>query len=204
MEAIALAQTNQDRANIVIAQSPESEIPSPYEQAKADLPEDLYVLYRIVDRIVRSNNIDTRYWRVTIVPDYSTQLYASSAYVITLDESLLDLMGGDVSALSFVIAHEMAHHVHNHLDRVAELFITGSEHISEADNQEEAEQRMEKWEERMQALVHTLELEADKTAYQYVARAGLEPEGCVQALNILTELPGASHEVRPTSAGQSH
>ena len=131
---------------------------------------------------------------MTIVPDYSTQVYASSAYVITLDESLFDLMGGDVSALSFVIAHEMAHHVHNHLDRIAELTITGFEHISESDNQAEAEQRMKEWQEQMQALVHTLELEADRTAYEYVAHAGFETEGCLQALNTLTELPGASHE----------
>ncbi len=31
---------------------------SPYEKAKAELPEDFYVLYRIIDRIARANRLN--------------------------------------------------------------------------------------------------------------------------------------------------
>lgn len=34
-----------------------------YEQAKQELPHDLYALYRIVDRIARANGLDEKPWR---------------------------------------------------------------------------------------------------------------------------------------------
>ncbi|NEO14771.1 MAG: M48 family metalloprotease [Moorea sp. SIO4G2] len=190
MQTAAAAQTDQTAPDISLKQPLGYQLPTAYEKAKAELPQDLYVIYRIVDRIVRTNDIDTRFWRVRIVPEYSTKAYAHSAYVITLDKSLLDLMAGDVSALAFVIAHEMAHHSHGHISELIESAHEASIDVSSADNQQEAQKRLREWQERIQKLSHNLELEADRIAYQYLARAGFDPEGSVRGLNTLAELPG--------------
>ncbi|NEO49964.1 MAG: hypothetical protein F6K55_40115, partial [Moorea sp. SIO4A3] len=68
MQTAAAAQTDQTAPDISLKQPLGYQLPTAYEKAKAELPQDLYVIYRIVDRIVRTNDIDTRFWRVRIVP----------------------------------------------------------------------------------------------------------------------------------------
>lgn len=59
---------------------------------------------------------------------------------------------------------------------------------------EKAEKLRKEWSE----LSHRHEFEADKLGYQYMVRAGFQPEGCLTVMNVLNRLPG-SH-----TPGDSH
>ncbi|OUL20157.1 peptidase M48 [Nostoc sp. RF31YmG] len=86
-----------------------------YEQAKKQLPEDFYALYRVVDRIARANEFDTRPWRIVAIPKYDVNAFATDVNLIAVYDGILDQLAGDSSALACVVAHEMGHHVKRHL-----------------------------------------------------------------------------------------
>ncbi len=86
-----------------------------YDQAKKDLKEDVYVIYRITERIARANNIDQTPWRLVAVDEYNVNAYASEINKISLYTGLLDQLGGDSSAIACVVGHEMAHHTKRHI-----------------------------------------------------------------------------------------
>ncbi|AFY57123.1 Zn-dependent protease with chaperone function [Rivularia sp. PCC 7116] len=85
-----------------------------YQNAKTQLPPDFYALYRIVDRLARANEYDTRPWQVVRVAKYDTQAFAKNANLIAIYNGALEQLGGDASALGCMIAHEMAHHKQRH------------------------------------------------------------------------------------------
>lgn len=85
-----------------------------YKQAKADLPEDWYVIYRVVDRMARANDLDNGTWRVAVVPEYDINAFATENNLIAVYAGLLDQLGGDASAIACVVGHEMGHHVKRH------------------------------------------------------------------------------------------
>ncbi len=91
-----------------------SESNSIYQDAKTQLPPDFYALYRIVDRIARANEYDTRPWQVVRVAKYDTQAFAKNANLIPIYNGALEQLGGDASALACMISHEMAHHKQRH------------------------------------------------------------------------------------------
>ena len=86
-----------------------------YKKAKEELPEDIYVIYRIVDRIARANGLDNNPWRVGIVPSYNINAFATEVNLIALYNGLLDQLAGDSSAIACVIGHEMGHHTERHI-----------------------------------------------------------------------------------------
>ena len=86
-----------------------------YQKAKRELPEDVYVIYRIVDRLARANGIDDHPWRIGVVQEYHINAFATQANLVALYDGLLDTVGGDTSAIACVVAHEMAHHTKRHL-----------------------------------------------------------------------------------------
>ncbi len=86
-----------------------------YQQAKKQLPEDFYTLYRIVDRIARANKFDTRPWRVVAISQYGVNAFATDVNLIAVYDGILDQLAGDSSALACVVAHEMGHHVKRHI-----------------------------------------------------------------------------------------
>ncbi|MBD2354003.1 M48 family metalloprotease [Tolypothrix sp. FACHB-123] len=94
---------------------PASTSTSIYEQAKKQLPEDFYALYRVVDRIARANELDNRPWRIMAVPKYDVNAFATDVNLIAVFDGILDQLAGDSSALACVVAHEMGHHVKRHL-----------------------------------------------------------------------------------------
>lgn len=85
-----------------------------YQNAKTQLPPDFYALYRIVDRLARANEYDTRPWQVVRVAKYDTQAFAKNANLIAIYNGALEQLGGDASALACMISHEMAHHKQRH------------------------------------------------------------------------------------------
>ncbi|OUL37370.1 peptidase M48 [Nostoc sp. T09] len=86
-----------------------------YEQAKKQLPEDFYALYRVVDRIARANEFDNRPWRIVAIPKYNVNAFATDVNLIAVYDGILDQLAGDSSALACVVAHEMGHHAKRHI-----------------------------------------------------------------------------------------
>jgi predicted Zn-dependent protease len=86
-----------------------------YDRAKQELSEDLYVVYRLVERIARANKLDESNWRVIISPEYELNAFATDVNLIAVYNGLLDRVSGDSSALACVISHEMAHHAKRHV-----------------------------------------------------------------------------------------
>lgn len=86
-----------------------------YQQAQEDLPEDFYVIYRIVDRIARANGIDDNPWRVMVVDEYNINAFATDVNLIAMYTGILDQLAGDPSAVACVVGHEMAHHMKRHI-----------------------------------------------------------------------------------------
>jgi beta-barrel assembly-enhancing protease len=86
-----------------------------YDRAKTEMSTDLYVVYRIVDRIVRANKLDESNWRVRIESQYELNAFAADVNLIAVYNGLLDRVGGDASALACVIGHEIAHHTKRHV-----------------------------------------------------------------------------------------
>lgn len=95
--------------------NPQPKTETIYEKAKKELPEDVYVVYRIVDRLARANGIDDHPWRIGIVQEYNVNAFATEANLVAIYIGLLDMLGGDTSAIACVIAHEMGHHTKRHL-----------------------------------------------------------------------------------------
>ncbi|MEA5594916.1 M48 family metalloprotease [Rivularia sp. UHCC 0363] len=91
-----------------------SETNSIYQNAKTQLPPDFYALYRIVDRIARANEYDTRPWQIVRVAKYDTQAFTQNSNLIPIYNGVLEQLGGDTSALACIISHEMVHHKQRH------------------------------------------------------------------------------------------
>lgn len=85
-----------------------------YQAAKTQLPPDFYALYRIVDRLSRANEYDSRPWQIVRTAKYDTQAFAKNANLIPIYNGVLEQLGGDASALACMISHEMAHHKQRH------------------------------------------------------------------------------------------
>ena len=81
-----------------------------YQKAKEELPDDLYALYRIVERIARVNELDEKPWRILIVPEYNINAFATEVNLIAFYNGILDQLAGDASAIACIVAHEMGHH----------------------------------------------------------------------------------------------
>lgn len=88
---------------------------SNYEQARKQLPEDFYALYRVIDRIARANELDNRPWRVVTIAKYDVNAFATDVNLIAIYDGILDQLAGDSSALACVVAHEMGHHAKRHI-----------------------------------------------------------------------------------------
>jgi predicted Zn-dependent protease len=85
-----------------------------YQQAKKNLPEDWYVLYRIIDRIARANALDKTPWRLNVSQEYQINAYAGELNLIMVYSGILDQLTDSSSAVACVIGHEMAHHMKRH------------------------------------------------------------------------------------------
>ncbi len=85
-----------------------------YQRAKEELPEDLYGLYRIIDRIARANQYDNRSWLMGVVQQYNVNAFGDESNLIPIYHGLFEQLTSDSSALACVIAHEMGHHIKNH------------------------------------------------------------------------------------------
>lgn len=61
-----------------------------YQQAKKDLPNNMYVLYRVIDRLSRANELDQKPWRIALVPKYQLNAFATEANLVAVYTGILD------------------------------------------------------------------------------------------------------------------
>lgn len=241
-----------------------------YNQAREELREltgndNYYLLYRIVERVSRANQLDSRPWRVAIVPEYDINAFATDVNLVAFFTGLIEQIYGDPDAIACVVGHEMAHHTEQHIalstaqremrlrelrqeaiDEVAAEEEDLSEDLQEmaagewvasgvgtlADRvlstgglggmvgrviggqiQRNRQRRLEAAAERVQQIYaekeaqflaeetersHNHEFEADEVGYQYVVRAGFDPQGCITVMEALNRIPGSQ------TAGISH
>lgn len=245
-----------------------------YARARAELPEDYYTLYRIVERISRANSLNSRPWRVVISPEYDINAFATDVNLLAFYNGLLDQIDGDPNALACVVGHEMAHHTEEHIalaeaDREMRLQTLREEALAEVTAEEEdleddlrqmgvgewvsgnagritsiagrqaggigglvggiiggqirrdRQRRLEAAVERVNTIYeakeaqflaeeternHSHEFEADQVGYQYMVRAGFDPQGCNTMLGALNRIPGsqrdsATHPAIPSRIG---
>ena len=107
--AAPISSNEVGQQNVLLAQA------SIYQTARQELPEDWYLLYRIVDRIARANQLDDLPWRLVVMPEYDLNAFATQNNLIAVYEGLIDQVAGDSAAIACVVGHEMAHHTARHV-----------------------------------------------------------------------------------------
>lgn len=85
-----------------------------YATAKKALPSDYYILYRIVDKLARANNIASGSWRVRISEQYALNGFADEANLIIVPRPAMSQLSGDADALACMVGREISHHVRKH------------------------------------------------------------------------------------------
>lgn len=85
-----------------------------FSKAKSELPTDYYVLYRIIDKLSRANNIAQGSWRVKISDQYALNGFAEQANLIVVPRTALNQLSGDADALACMVGREISHHVRKH------------------------------------------------------------------------------------------
>jgi beta-barrel assembly-enhancing protease len=254
-------------AELQLAQATPATASEFFKQAETRLKNypDYYTLYRVVERLARSNRLDGSPWRVGISTKYDINAFATQVNLIVFYNGMLDMLSGDNDAIACVVGHEMAHHTQNHIpvgeaqrqkivqqlrsEAIEEVAAeqedlrndlrglkTGSWVAGQATSLgglvrggrgvtgllggliggaiegkrqrrlEQATKRIEQISAEKEAKVrkewsdlsHRHEFEADKLGYQYMVRAGFNPEGCLTVMNLLNRLPGSQ------TPGESH
>lgn len=88
---------------------------STYRTAEQELPQDYYVLYRVVDRLARANGLDNYAWRVAITSQYDDSAFATEVNRINIYNGVIDQLYGDLDGLACAVGHEMAHNTQRQL-----------------------------------------------------------------------------------------
>ncbi len=96
----------------------DSEEEKEYKEMQNSWAQGYYMFYKIADKIIRANNLDTQNWRFEIrnKPD-EINAYANAANHVVLYSSITDSFYDNEDALAFVIGHEMAHHILGHIQK---------------------------------------------------------------------------------------
>ena len=88
---------------------------------ESTIGQDYYVIYRVVERLARSNGLDEQPWRVRVSSAQNVNAFASELNMLTFEGGLLEQVSGDHGALACVVGHEMAHHTKNHIPQMVEM-----------------------------------------------------------------------------------
>lgn len=84
--------------------------------------EDFYAVYKVAEKLIRANKLDYINWRIVI--DTKKEFNADVTYLncLTLNTGLIDTFKGNEDALAFVVAHEIAHSMLGHTERLSEIY----------------------------------------------------------------------------------
>ena len=96
------------------------------------LSNEQYHLYKILDKIIRANNLQYQNWRIGIISDSSNlNAQASAPNLIIIDSGLYDSIYQNDDAIAFIISHEIAHILLGH----HQLILEYNYQIEQAENQ---------------------------------------------------------------------
>ena len=85
-----------------------------YASAKKRIPPNYYILYRVVEKLARANNISSGTWTVKISNEYELNSFADQPNLIVVPTSAMDQLHGDLDALACMVGREISHHVRKH------------------------------------------------------------------------------------------
>jgi hypothetical protein len=85
-----------------------------FAKAKKELSSDNYLLYRIVEKISRSNGLANYSWRVRIRDQYALNGFADETNLIVVPKPAMDQLAGDIDAVACLVSREISHHVRKH------------------------------------------------------------------------------------------
>ncbi len=166
------------------------------KELKSSWIDGYYLFYKVADKIIRANDLDTQNWRFAI--DNKTKeinAYATAANLVVINSSLADTFYDNPDALAWLIGHELSHHILGHLQKMTKAY----DRINKLENGiinslmlpgailifypiYNAKQRA--WYRR----IRKLELEADTEGLSLMARAGFDVDYANDVMSTLTQL----------------
>lgn len=81
--------------------------------------EDFYHIYRIVERIIRANNLDFVNWRISLKANEDFNAYNAELNNVTINTGAFDTFRNNDDALAMLIGHELSHGLLGHQKRKA-------------------------------------------------------------------------------------
>ncbi len=157
---------------------------------------DFYKIYRISERIIRANNLEYTNWRIAIrKSEDEVNAASTAANFIWINTALYDSLHNNDDALAFVIAHEMAHHILGHHQRIADLnrklirLNKRARYINTQIGNTGVHLSAKIQKKRIAAESRNMEYVADCLAGELIMRAGFNLNKSAEAFNLLNALP---------------
>ena len=157
---------------------------------------DFYNIYRISERIIRANNLEYTNWRIAIrKSEDEVNAASTAANFIWINTALYDSLYNNNDALAFVIAHEMAHHILGHHQRMADLnrklvrLNKRAKYVNTQLGNSGVHLSAKIQKKRIAAEARNMEYMADSLAEELIMRAGYDLNKSADALNLLNTLP---------------
>ncbi|MBE7702810.1 MAG: hypothetical protein E7Z89_02035 [Cyanobacteria bacterium SIG28] len=154
---------------------------------------DFYNLYRVAERVIRSNNLDYVNWRIVLVEDTDDFNAASTeANLIAINSALYDSLYNNNDALAYVISHEIAHQVLGHSQQKIEKrrrYATSNDIVTITTLGFGSLIYMPVSHRIMAKQFRAMEYEADTLGMEFLVRAGYKFEDAMAALNFMNSLP---------------
>lgn len=171
-----------------------------YKKEEKNLKDSYYTLYRISDRLIRANNLQSQNWRFAIRnKTEEVNAYAAAANLITLYSSLFDSLYNNDDAMAFIIGHEMSHFIYKDGQRLADLYkkindnemycILAAKSLIGAPYIPVCGVKMA----RAYKDLRKMEYNADKESLTLMAKAGYDLDGATEAMEYLAQLPHIKH-----------
>ena len=162
---------------------------------------DFYNVYRISERVIRANNLDYTNWRISIRKSEDINAASFDGNCVWIYTGLYDSLYTDDDALAFVIAHEMAHQIMGHNQRLAQLKkkLKRLDMIDASNARQSDSQRLTGGYVtalNRKAIYHEfkkMEFSADSEALILLTKAGYSPEKALDALNLLDATPNVRY-----------
>ena len=155
--------------------------------------EDFYHVYRIVERIIRANNLDFVNWRVAIKADEDFNAYNSNVNGVTVNTAAYDTFRNNDDALALLIGHELAHGLLGHQKRKAKYIakVERARRMGDYTAYHIALKRFKK-------ASRDMEYAADVEGAKLVLKAGYNLDSAKDLLSFINTLSSGADELNAT------